>query len=81
MVSTVDNQIIEILKQNSRASFADIGRQIALSASSVRERVQKLEDLGVIKSYNIKLNHVMLGCGLEVFVMLKIFDGKLKCIS
>ena len=80
MVSEIDLQIIEILKHNSRASFAEIGRQIALSPSSVRERVQKLEDLGVIKSYNIKLNHAMLGNGLEVFVMLKIFDGKLKYI-
>lgn len=80
MVSEIDKEIIEILKKNARASFAEIGRKISLSPSSVRERVQKLEDLGVIKAYNIKLNHAMLGSGLEVFVMLKIFDGKLNYI-
>ncbi|WP_047419707.1 Lrp/AsnC family transcriptional regulator [Cellulophaga sp. Hel_I_12] len=80
MLSTIDIQIIKILKKNSRASFAEIGRKIALSPSSVRERIQKLEDLGVIKSYSIKLNHAMMGNGLEVFIMLKIFDGKLQYI-
>tara|TARA_R110002012_G_scaffold322105_1_gene555814 strand:- start:19440 stop:19868 length:429 start_codon:yes stop_codon:yes gene_type:complete len=80
MLSSIDTQIIKLLKKNSRASFAEIGRKIALSPSSVRERIQKLEDLGVIKSYSIKLNHAMMGNGLEVFIMLKIFDGKLKYI-
>ncbi len=80
MVSDIDIEIIKLLQRNSRASFAEIGRKIALSPSSVRERIQKLEDLGVIKSYNIKLNHALLGNGLEVFIMLKIFDGKLEYI-
>ena len=80
MVSAIDIQIINLLKANARASFAEIGREIALSPSSVRERVQKLEDLGVIKSYSVKLDQALLGNGLEVFILLKIFDGKLKYI-
>ncbi|MGO3183882.1 MAG: Lrp/AsnC family transcriptional regulator [Aequorivita sp.] len=77
MVSEIDISIINLLKENARSSFAEIGRKIALSPSSVRERVQKLEDLGVIKSYGVQLNHALLGNGLEVFILLKIFDGKL----
>lgn len=80
MINAIDRQIINLLKNNARASFAEIGREIALSPSSVRERVQKLEDLGVIKSYSIKLDQALLGNGLEVFILLKIFDGKLKYI-
>src|SRR5690554_6583728 len=80
MVSDIDREIIGLLKINARASFAEIGRKKALSPSAVRERVQKLEDLGVIKSYGVKLNQALLGNGLEVFILLKIFDGKLKYI-
>lgn len=80
MVNTIDRQIIDLLKANARATFADIGRAVALSPSSVRERVQKLEDLGVIKSYTVKLDEAQMGNGLEVFILLKIFDGKLKYI-
>ncbi|MEC5165555.1 Lrp/AsnC family leucine-responsive transcriptional regulator [Flavobacterium sp. PL11] len=78
MVDAIDLKIIDKLKVNSRASFVEIGKQIGLSPSSVRERVQKLEDSQVIKSYNITLNNSKLGFGLEVFIMYKLFSGKLN---
>ncbi|MBG6061758.1 Lrp/AsnC family leucine-responsive transcriptional regulator [Flavobacterium sp. CG_9.1] len=78
MVDTVDLKIIESLKVNSRTSFVEIGKQVGLSPSSVRERVQKLEDTEVIKGYNVQLDNRKLGFGLEVFIMFKLFSGKLK---
>ena len=78
MIDTLDLKIIESLKVNSRTSFVEIGKQIGLSPSSVRERIQKLEDTEVIKGYNIQLDNKKLGFGLEVFIMFKLFSGKLK---
>ena len=78
MVDVIDIKIINQLNENSRASFAEIGRFINLSASSVRERIQKLEDVGIIKNYTLKVDNDKLGFGLEVFIMLKLFSGKLK---
>tara|TARA_R100000935_G_C2835867_1_gene168047 strand:- start:417 stop:830 length:414 start_codon:yes stop_codon:yes gene_type:complete len=78
MLDKIDRKIIEVLQQNSRASFVEIGKQIPLSASSVRERVQKLEELEIIKAYSLKLDHAKMGYGLEVFIMIKLFSGKLK---
>jgi Lrp/AsnC family leucine-responsive transcriptional regulator len=78
MVDALDLKIIEKLKINSRVSYVDIGKQIGLSPSSVRERIQKLEDSEVIKGYQLKLNNQKLGFGLEVFIMFKLFSGKLK---
>jgi Lrp/AsnC family leucine-responsive transcriptional regulator len=78
MVDEIDHKIIKVLKSNSRQSFAEIGRQINLSPSSVRERMQKLQDIGVIKNYTLNTDNNKLGFGLEVFVMLKLFTGKLN---
>lgn len=78
MVDDIDRKIIDILKQNSRLPYAEIGKKIFLSPSSVRERIKKLEDTGVIKAYTLSLNQTMLGNSLEVFIMLKIFSGKFK---
>ena len=78
MVDALDLKIIESLKVNSRTSFVEIGKQIGLSPSSVRERIQKLEDTEVINGYSIQLNNKKLGYGLEVFIMYKLFSGKLK---
>ncbi|MFV8354343.1 Lrp/AsnC family transcriptional regulator [Flavobacterium sp. XS2P14] len=77
MVDILDSKIIENLKINSRTSFVEIGKQIGLSPSSVRERVQKLEDTEVIKGYTVQLNTKKLGFELEVFIMFKLFSGKL----
>jgi Lrp/AsnC family leucine-responsive transcriptional regulator len=78
MLDSIDRKIIDLLQQNSRASFVEIGKQIPLSASSVRERVQKLEEFEIIKGYSLKLDHAKMGYGLEVFIMIKLFSGKLK---
>jgi Lrp/AsnC family leucine-responsive transcriptional regulator len=78
MVDQLDIKIINELNKNSRQSFAEIGRLINLSASSVRERIQKLEESEVIKAYSLKIDQSKLGFGLEVFLMLKLFSGKLN---
>ena len=78
MVDQLDRKIIDLLKLNSRASFVEIGKQVALSPSSVRERIQKLEENQVILGYGLKLNQKKLGNGLEVFILFKLYSGKLK---
>lgn len=78
MVDAIDLKIIDKLKRNARESYVDIGKQIGLSPSSVRERIQKLEDGEVITGYSLKLNHKKLGFGLEVLISFKVFSGKLK---
>jgi Lrp/AsnC family leucine-responsive transcriptional regulator len=78
MVDTIDLKIITQLEINSRASYVEIGKQIGLSPSSVRERIQKLEDTAVILGYKVQLNNQELGFGLEVFILFKLFSGKLQ---
>lgn len=78
MVDTIDSKIISILNKNARSSYAEIGKKIFLSPSSVRERIKKLEDAGVIKAYTLSLNQTLLGNNLEVFIMLKISSGMFK---
>ncbi|GAA4236525.1 Lrp/AsnC family transcriptional regulator [Postechiella marina] len=80
MVDSVDRQLLDILKDNARLSFADLGRKINLSPSAVRERVQKLEEFEVIQKYTLQVDHKKLGNDLEAFILLKVFPGQLKNI-
>lgn len=80
MVDDIDKQLLDILKENSRLSFADLGRKIGLSPSAVRERIQKMEDVEIIRNYSIQLDNKKLGYDLEAFILLKVFPGKLKHI-
>jgi len=77
MVDKIDLKIIALLSDNARLSFADLGRKISLSSSATRERVQKMEDSGVIKKYVVELDYKLLNYDVEAFILVKVFHGKL----
>jgi Lrp/AsnC family leucine-responsive transcriptional regulator len=78
MVDSIDLKIVGQLEINARATYVEIGKQIGLSPSSVRERIQKLEDAEIIQGYKVQLKNQELGFGLEVFILFKLFSGKLQ---
>ena len=45
----VSKAIIELLQEDGRRSYSDIGRVVGLSEAAVRQRVQKLTESGVIQ--------------------------------
>ena len=49
----VDLKILEELKNNSRMSYNEISERISKTEATVRRRVQKLKDDGVIKRFTI----------------------------
>ena len=52
----VDNQILDILKENARTTFSDIGKSVGLSRVAVKNRVEVLEKNGVIQGYKTVVN-------------------------
>jgi len=50
----LDEKIIEILKKDSRRPFVDIANQLKVSEGTIRSRVRKLVEEGVIQSFTIK---------------------------
>ena len=52
----VDLKILEILKEDSRMSFNDISQNLGKTEATVRRRVKKLKDDGIIKRFTIEYN-------------------------
>ncbi|MFL6344985.1 MAG: HTH-type transcriptional regulator LysM [Nitrososphaeraceae archaeon] len=50
-----DQKIMQLLREDSRKSFVDIGAKIGLSESAVRRRVKNLMDNGLIKKFTIEM--------------------------
>ncbi len=73
-----DYNIIQILNENSRLSYAEIGRKISLSQSATKERVLNLVENGVIKSFDVTVDFSKLGYGLKVLVNLKFKNDEFK---
>lgn len=49
-----DRRILDILKEDARRSFVDIGKAVNLSEPAVRRRVKRLMDSGVIRRFTIE---------------------------
>lgn len=52
----VDLKILELLKENSRMSFNDISHKVGKTEATVRRRVKKLTEEGVIKKFTVEYN-------------------------
>lgn len=73
-----DYKIIQILSNNSRLSYAEIGRKIALSQSATKERVLNLIENGIIKGFETSIDFEKLGYGLKVIISIKFKNDEFK---
>jgi Lrp/AsnC family leucine-responsive transcriptional regulator len=66
-----DRLIIEALQQDARQSLSALGKRIGLSQPAVSERVNKLEQLGVIRGYSAKIDLKAIGLRLQAIVRVR----------
>ena len=55
-LDAVDQKIVELLIENARISYSDIGKAVGISRVAVKSRVQALEQRGVIEEYTTIIN-------------------------
>jgi Lrp/AsnC family leucine-responsive transcriptional regulator len=67
-VDAIDRQLVELLRGNARLSFAELARQVGLSAPAVHERVGKLEAAGVIRGYRADVSPEAIGLGVTALI-------------
>ena len=68
----LDKKILAILQNSGKITNAKLSEEIGLSPAPTLERVKKLEQSGIIKSYHAKLNSEMLGLGVNTFVQVSL---------
>ncbi|KEI45262.1 Lrp/AsnC family transcriptional regulator [Saccharopolyspora rectivirgula] len=64
----LDQRIISHLVADARASYAEIGNKVGLSAPAVKRRVDKLLDNGTLQGFTAVVDPEALGWGTEAFV-------------
>ena len=71
----VDRRLVRALRANGRATFAELARQVGLSAPAVHERVGKLEASGVITGYHAAIEPGALGNPMNALIGVFITDS------
>lgn len=67
-IDDTDRRILRVLQKKGRISNADLADAIHLSPSACHRRVQRLEEIGVIRDYVALLNPKALNVPTTVFV-------------
>lgn len=68
MLDKTDQLILDTLKKNSRMTMKELSKIIHLTPPATKSRVEKLEDLDIIKGYTITTNDKKLGQSIHAFI-------------
>jgi Lrp/AsnC family transcriptional regulator for asnA, asnC and gidA len=72
----IDRKILNILQNDFRISYKDLGKKVEMAASSVHNRVQKMLDEGIIKKEDTIINPMK--AGFETIAILGLSVDPLK---
>ena len=68
----LDGKILRSLSRNCRVSYNSLGSEIGMTAKSVKARVKKMQSSGVIDSFIVKVNPMVLGYSKVCILVLRI---------
>ncbi|KJC57257.1 AsnC family transcriptional regulator [Bradyrhizobium sp. LTSPM299] len=73
-------QILKALAARPRMPNAELARAVGMSGPAVRERVQRLEDVGLIRGIRLDLDPALLGYPVGVQVRIRPMPGQIQKI-
>lgn len=68
----IDLKILKILQENAKITNLQLSAEIGLSPAPTLERVKKLENAKLIKSYHAALDEEALGIGIKAFIQVSL---------
>lgn len=63
-----DIEILRLLSRDARRPYTDIAEKVDLSGPAVADRIERLQDAGVINRFTVDIDRTQLGAGAQIFV-------------
>ena len=67
-IDQLDRQILAILTTDGKLPYAEIGKQLFVSAGTIHVRMKKMEALGVVRGYSLNVDYTKLGFDITAFL-------------
>ncbi|HXS20463.1 MAG TPA: Lrp/AsnC family transcriptional regulator [Steroidobacteraceae bacterium] len=74
-------QILALLEGDPRMSVSELARRVGMSAPATRERIQRMEEAGIIRACRLEIDPAALGYPIAAFVRVRPMPGKLPKIA
>ncbi len=81
LLDEVNIRLLEQLQTNPRMPMTELARRVRMSAPSVTERVQRLEEAGVIAGYRLEVSPKTLGLPVTAYVRIRPIPGQLAKVA
>ena len=81
LVDALNVEILSLLQDDPRMSVSELARRVGMSAPATRERIQRMEEAGIIRGCRLDIDPAALGYPLAAFVRVRPMPGKLPKIS
>ena len=76
-----DRRILHLLEANGRIDIKEIAREVGMSGPGAGERVRRLERMGVIERFTVRIDPAALGRPLEAIVRVKPRPGNMHIVE
>ena len=76
LLDEVGLRILRELQQDARLSHSELGRRVGLSQPAVAERIQRMEEAGIIRGYHVDLDLEKIGLPITAFIRVASSDVK-----
>lgn len=64
----IDKKILSILMKNAKTPYTDIAKEIHVSGGTVHVRMNKMEEMGIVKGANLIVDYEKLGYDVSAFL-------------
>ena len=70
MMNEKDRQLLQLLRGDARMPVSELARRLELSRTTVQQRIQRLEDTGIISGYTLRFGENYQRSRLQAYVNL-----------
>jgi len=81
LLDSVNVRLLDELQRDARLTLAELGRRVGLSAPAVAERLQRLEDGGVLRGYHADVDPRAVGYSLSAVLRIRPAPRELRKVA
>jgi DNA-binding Lrp family transcriptional regulator len=79
-IDNLDVSILDVLRNNSRISNAEIARMLKTSEATIRRRIKSMVDKGIIEGFSTYINYSLVENPVKAYIHLKIRTERMDAV-
>ncbi len=79
-IDSLDVNILDILRENSRTSNAEIARMLETSEATIRRRIKSMTDKGIIEGFSTYINYSLIENPVKAYIHIKVRTERMDVV-